>query len=252
MAINSEESYIIKKLNDKASQAIYNNYPTYTQFLDLYEQSLFLSHLKTFPGVKHCFSGGYEDSERKIIGFYSSDYASQDLIFPIIALRISCEHASERLTHRDYLGAIMSLGIERFMIGDIICNANEAFVFCIDHIADYIIDHLISVRNTYITVSKVETSNFEIKPEFDIIKGTVSSMRLDSIIKLGFSMSRGNALSLIEGGKAYINSRLYEKASTKINSGDIISIRGFGKIRVNSIGEMTKKGRIFIELYKYK
>lgn len=253
MAINSDEILLIRKLTDKATQAIYNNYPTYTQFLDLNEQSLFLSHLKAFPKVCYKCFGGYEESERKIIGFYSDDYDINQLDFPLTVLQILPERSSDKLSHRDYLGAIMNLGIERFMIGDIICDSNEAYVFCIDHISDFIIEQLVNIKNSNITVVKVNYSEVQaIKPNFDIIKGTVSSLRLDSVIKLGFSMSRSNAISIIESKKAFINSKLHEKGSTKVDEGNVISIRGFGKIKIQAIGELTKKGRIFIELYKYK
>lgn len=253
MAINSDEPLLIRKLVDKATQALYNNYPTYTQFLDLNEQSLFLSHLKEFPNIHYHLFGGYDESERKVVGFFSDDYHLDGLDYPIAALKIIPERTSDKLTHRDYLGSIMSLGIERFMIGDIICVDNGAYVFCIDRISDYILEQLVNIRNSSITVEKVDVSFVQgIKPNFDVIKGTVSSLRLDSIVKLGFSMSRGNALALIESGKVYINSKLFEKGSAKIYEGDIISIRGFGKMKVQAIGELTKKGRTFIELYKYK
>lgn len=253
MVINSDEALLIRKLNDKATQAIYNNYPTYTQFLDINEQSLFFSHINTFPKIRYHLYGGHDENERKIIGFYSEDYNAEQLDFPIAILQITPESSSDKLSHGDYLGAIMSLGIERYMLGDIFCNFDGAYIFCIDHISDFIIEQLVSVKNSSVTINKVDGSEISaIKPNYDIIKGTVSSIRFDSVIKLGFSMSRSNALALIEAGKAFINSKLIVKGSSKVDEGDIISIRGFGKIKVHAVGELTKKGRIFIELYKYK
>lgn len=75
---------------------------------------------------------------------------------------------------------------------------------------------------------------------------------MDSIIKLGFSLSRGNALELIKAGKAFVNSRLSEKGSTVISEGSVISLRGFGKLKLKTIGELTKKGRTYVEIDKYK
>jgi RNA-binding protein YlmH len=250
---SSNENLFLRKLNDKAEQAYYNNFPTYTHFLDLHEQGLFKSHMKEFHNVNNIMFGGNDSCERKIIMFFPRDYQEDQIYFPIAILQIINNSASDKLNHRDYLGALMNLGIERYKLGDIICDEHSAYVFCIDALSDYIIEQLIMIKRTTVTINKINMSEVtQIGPRFDVIKGTVSSLRLDSILKIGFSLSRGNATILIQGGKAFINNKLYEKNSSKVEEGDVISLRGFGKLKINTIGDYTKKGRIFIELLKYK
>lgn len=247
------DGLFLRKLNDKAEQAFYHNFPTNTQFIDLHEQSLFNNHIKDFPVVNHIMFGGNDTCERKMIMFFPKDYQADQVVFPIGILHIKVNSSSDKLTHRDYLGALMNLGIERYKLGDIVCDEKSAYVFCVDTLIDYIAEQLIMIKRTSVTIDKIEMSEVKhIEPRYDVIKGSVSSLRLDSIIKLGFSLSRGNSIILIQGGKAFINNKVYEKNSAKVEEGDIISLRGFGKMKLHTIGDYTKKGRIFIELLKYK
>lgn len=255
MTINNEEHLLLRKVNDKATQAFYNSYPTHTEFLDLHEQGLFLCHLKDLPAISYQLFGGYEASERKIILFYSDDFEQDQLYFPLKLLHIqpSGGSFSETLSHRDYLGALMHLGIERYKIGDILCNEQGAFVFCMENIAEFIVEQLIMVKKANVSITIKECSEFIIPQQhFETIKGTVSSLRLDSIIKLGFSLSRGTALDLIKAGKAFINSRLSDKGSATVSEGAVISLRGFGKLKLKTVGDLTKKGRTYVEIDKYK
>lgn len=248
-----DDQLTIRKFQDKANQAYNNYYPTYTDFLDIHEQNLLIQSQRILPNVSWALFGGYDDSDRKIAAFYPEEYADM-LAYPIKVLRIEPlkSSLSSELSHRDYLGAILNLGVQRHKIGDIICS-DEAIVFCLDIIAPYIIENLISVRNTSVLVSNLDNfSEFNFQPNYQIIKGTVSSLRIDSIVKLGFSLSRGRALALIEGEKVYINSRICSKASSKVEEGDVISVRGMGKMKLTAIGNTTKKERIYIELSKYK
>ncbi|PKM50269.1 MAG: hypothetical protein CVV02_12320 [Firmicutes bacterium HGW-Firmicutes-7] len=249
----SGESLVLRKLIDKAEQAYYNNFPTNTQFLDLNEQNIFMKHIKEFPSIKYNMFGGNDICERKMIMFFPRDFQADQISFPICALHIKNNSSSDKLNHRDYLGALMSLGIERFKLGDVVCNDQSAYVFCVDTLTDYILEQLIMIKSTAVTVDRVEMSHVKhIEPRFDVIKGSVSSLRLDSILKLGFSLSRGNSTLLIQSGKAFINNKLYEKNSAKVEEGDVISLRGFGKLKIHTIGDYTKKGRIYLELFKYK
>lgn len=249
-----EEKLFLRKIIDKAIRALNINYQTNTEFLDLYEQSLFLSNIKEFPSnINYKLFGGNEACERKIILFLPNEIKQEEIYYPIKVLQIIPNNFSQKLTHRDYLGAIINLGIERYTIGDIFCSEQEAYVFCLDNIANLIISELIKVKNTNVSINETELSKImKIEHNYELIKGTVSSLRLDNILKLGFSLSRTNAALLIKEKKAFINNKLSEKCSCTVDEGNIISLRGHGKLKLNSIGDCTKKGRIFIELYKYK
>lgn len=253
--VNNDEHLLLKKINDKATQAFYNGYPTHTEFLDLHEQGLFQCHLKDLPIINYQLFGGYVEGERKVIVFYPDDYEKDQLYYPIKLLHIEPSGASfsEALSHRDYLGALMHLGIERYKMGDILCNEHGAFVFCMENISGYIVEQLLLVKKTNVSVTIKDYSEFNLAEQrYETIKGTVSSLRLDSIIKLGFSLSRSSALDLIKTGKAYINSRLSDKGSAAVSEGSVISLRGFGKLKLKTVGELTKKGRTYVEIDKYK
>lgn len=248
-----DEKLFLSKIKDKAIKAFKANYQTNTGFLDLYEQSIFLNNVKEFSNINFQLFGGNGICERKIILFFPEDIQKEEIYIPIRALQITPTHNANKLTHRDYLGAILNLGIERYTIGDIFYSQQGAIVFCLDTIGDFILEELNIIKNLNVKINEIEMfMASDIKHEFDIIKGTVSSVRLDNIIKLGFSLSRTNATLLIQGKKTFINNKLIEKSSSKVEEGQIISLRGYGKIRLKSIGNVTKKGRIFIELLKYK
>lgn len=250
---SNEEKLLIRKLNDKANSALYYGYTTYTNFLDTNEQSVFLSHLKELNNVSYDLFGGYDESERKVLAFYADDAGKKRLDFPISIIHIKTQNQASTLTHRDYLGAIMSLGIERHKIGDILCYEHGAYVFCINNIAEHIKERLITIKTTSVSAQVELMTGFELKEQsYELIKGTVSSLRLDSIIKLSFCISRSIALDLIKSKKAYVNSRLVEKGSASICEGNIISLRGYGKIKLKTIGNLTKKGRTYVEILKYK
>lgn len=252
MYYNENEALFFKRIKEKADKAFYSEHPTYTDFLDLHEQSLLLNQMKSLQPICSSLFGGNEACERKVGFFYKENCDFESFNMPITALLIN-PHSNVRLTHRDYLGAIMNIGIERSKIGDIVCKENGTYVFCFDQLSYFIKDELRMVKTTYVDIEIVELSTVkEIAPNFEIIKGTVSSIRLDNIVKLGFYMSRGNATALIQGGKTFVNHKITDKSSANVLEGSVISVRGFGKIKVNAILDVSKKGRIFVELYKYK
>lgn len=253
--MNKEETLLIKKLSEKADRAYYSNIKEYSSFLDLNEQEVFKWNLKEFKDVNYVFYGGYPEAERKIICFYNSDLSidvENMSEYPVSILKVT-NNSTQRCSHRDYLGAVLNLGITRDLIGDIIVIENSAYVYCMEHISDYICDNLTQVKNCCITIFKEDKEALiNIKPEYTLIKGSVSSLRIDSIVKLAFSMSRTNSQSLILGKKVFINSKPVEKISQLIQQNDIISVRGIGKCRISKIGELTKKSRIIVEIYYYK
>lgn len=252
--IQPDEQLFLRKIKDKAGAAFFNDYPTFTDFLDLNEQRLLASLRKELPDVRTVLWGGYNDSERKIAGFFPIDYAVENNFFPIDIIKIeSMGSHAKPLSHRDYLGAVVNLGLSRQKLGDILCHGDFAYLFCEKQMAPFILENLILVRQTHITCLLAASQDIEyIAPQYDLLKGTVSSLRLDSVVKLAFSLSRSHAVEYIEGGRVTINSRQVEKPPAKVEKGDVISVRGLGKFKIGEVGDITRKGRIFIEINKYK
>ena len=173
--------------------------------------------------------------------------------FPVCWLKISplLLKYSEKLTHRDYLGSILGLGLERSCIGDIIVKDSLAYVFCVHRVKDLILQELTQVRHTQVQVSEAEFLESEIQPELEIIKGSVSSLRLDAVISLAFHLSRSQSCALIEAGQVYINSRLNLSNGAVLKDGDRISVRHKGKFIFLDGKNKSKKNKCIVEIHKY-
>lgn len=266
MNIDKEEQIFIRHMAELSKQAMYRNQSVYSNFLSLNEQNLFLSSLKDFERIPYSVYGGAEGAERVVVCFHgelegmkvSSPDVTNTSYFDAFAYPVSCIKVvpanvkfAEQLTHRDYLGAILNLGIDRSLTGDIIINDKECYIFCLDKVAEFISQSLDKVKHTNIKTEILSGNAPEIKREYREILGTVSSVRLDSIIALGFNTSRNSILPLISSGKVFVNGRENLSNSYALKEGDIISVRGHGKLRYESEGNMTKKGRISVRLLKY-
>ncbi len=231
-------SYICKK----------NNYPEFSKFLDLTQQTRIKNI--TSPGCRYYFYGGYREAERKMVGCFPAEYACDEEYFPIKTLKISPAETSG-LTHRDYLGALIGLGIKRECIGDISLTGDGAYCFCTEEIADFIIYNLKSVGRTSAKVC--ETQNAEISPrEYNRFSGTVASIRLDSVMAAVIGTSRAKIKELIAEGNVLVNYLPTKSESAKLKPGDVISARGFGKFIFLGASGPTKKGRLKIEADIYK
>lgn len=253
MNTQQDDILFLRKMSDKVSLADQQQIIVYTDFMDLHEQSLISSHKKDFQGIRFEFNGGHKDSERKRVAFFPQHL--QDAIeftFNILLIKPQKKSPNDSITHRDYLGALINLGITRSKLGDLWIQEDFAIVFVVEQMSQFICDNLVTVKNVGVHIEIIEDlKDYNFEPKVVVIKGTVSTIRLDSVVKLGFSMSRGSAMTLIESAKVFVNSRCCEKGSIKLKKNDVISVRGHGKIKLAQIGELTKKDRIFIELHQY-
>ena len=159
---------------------------------------------------------------------------------------------AEDLTHRDFLGALMNLGIKREKLGDIIIHENEGYLFCLEQIADYIVDNLTRVKHTSVTV-EIENNSEKIshlyKDDYKSQIILVDSKRLDAIIAKTYKISRTSSLNLFVAGKVYVNGRQCTSNSQLIKNGDIISVRGKGRIKYMGNEGVSKKGRTRLEIW---
>ena len=197
--------------------------------------------------------GGYDMSERQMIAFLS-DALSYDWNYPIRCLHIQPKSLkfSEKLTHRDYLGALLNLGVLRAKIGDIIVNEDySAYVFCEEKIADFFIQELCKVKHTLVTIEEVSDIEHVVTHKEELITGTVASVRLDSVIALAFQSSRSSMISFIESGKVFVNGKMITSNGYTLKTDDIISVRGKGKFRFGGIENTTKKGRYAVKIFRY-
>ncbi|CDC92335.1 putative uncharacterized protein [Firmicutes bacterium CAG:227] len=178
-------------------------------------------------------------------------FFSQEYPISCICIRPSMEKFAENLTHRDYLGAILNLGIERSKIGDILVEDKKAYIFCHNSLCEFLMNEICRVRHTTVVPSIIEN-----KEEFPSVKlqkvtGTVSSVRLDSVTALAFSTSRSSILPLIEEKKLFVNGKNIVSNAYHLKEGDIVSVRGKGKYRFDGTTNLTKKNRYHVEVSRY-
>lgn len=253
MKQEKEQELLCKRLSELSGNAYYRGFCTYSDFLNLDELNLFFNNQKEIVRSEYKLWGGYEDAERRVICFYEDD-SSTNMYWPIVCLKITPSNTkfSDKLTHRDYLGAILNLGIERCKIGDILVLEQAGYVFCRQEIGDFIVENLTRIKHTTIMASIIEDVEIEdFKPVLAEVNGTVSSVRLDSVLSVAFHTSRSSLTGLIAGGKVFVNSKLIQSNSYTLKEGDVVSVRGMGKFIFKETTGQTKKDRYKVTLLKY-
>ena len=251
--MTKEEQVFLKHLSDLQEAAWNRNIVTFSDFCGLNELNIFYSSQADFSSVKTVTSGGYDTAERQMIAFIP-DALSYEWKFPILAVNIRPLNAkfADVLTHRDYLGSLMNLGVDRSRIGDIAVMDNySACVFCEEKLAGYLSTELTRVKHTSVVCTVSDPEEISYTPKTEEIGGTVASVRLDSLIALAFHMSRSAVIPLIEGGRTFINGRLSTSNGARLKEGDIISVRGQGRFCLGALEGTTKKGRQFVRLRRY-
>ena len=175
------------------------------------------------------------------------------MLFPIISLKIRPlqKKFAEDLSHRDYLGALLNLGVDRSKIGDILVGEKEAIFFCEEGIAPFLQQELTRVRHTPVLVEEAAPDEIQVTEHTEVVRGTVSTVRLDSVMSVALKASRSSLVSLIEEGKVFVNGRLVTSNGCQLKENDLISVRGNGRFRLLTLGGQTKKGRCVIEIEKY-
>ena len=217
----------------------------FSHFLDLAQRSDFCSLAPSLPPVSWKLFGGAEGCERQMLRFGSKEICGYDAPFPIVCLKISPLSAkfAESLSHRDYLGSLMALGVERETMGDIVVRPGGAYLFCEERIAPYITERFVQARHTSLSCKIVDSL-----PEgalFETRRMTVqlASQRVDALVAHVYKMSRGDAQALFPAGKIYVSGRLCESPGHTPRPGDIISVRGFGRMKYLGVDSLSKKGK---------
>ena len=233
---------IEKRFNELYSRSYEKNIKCFTDFLNIDEQSILEGTYLVC--VKH---GGYPLAERVIAGFGDG---IEEADFPIALLKIAPvnQKFADKLTHRDFLGALMNLGIKRELLGDIIVSENTGYLFCIEQIKAYIIDNLRTLKHTTVSVNEIEQLPDTAVKEPEIKQVIVSSLRLDALISAVYKLSRSQSSKLFLQDKIFVNSKLISNNSYQLKDSDIISVRGFGRIYYVSQIKTTKKNRIVVEI----
>ncbi|MDF2485711.1 MAG: hypothetical protein K0R46_1879 [Herbinix sp.] len=244
-----------RRLLDLANTAYNRGICMFSDFLNLNEQNIFVSLKNELPRIKYFTYGGFKDAERKILCFCGNEQINsvEEIEFPITCIKVVPinQRFSDSLNHRDFLGAVLNLGIDRSKVGDILIDANEGYLFAHNTISQFIFDQLVKVKHTLISTSFTPPQDFHYQPKYIEVVGTVSSVRLDSILAVAFHTSRSSLSGLIEGGKVFVNSKEILSNSYMLKENDVVSVRGLGKFLYTGTSYQTKKGRYSVKILMY-
>ena len=250
--MNKEEILLRKRLIELSNQAYSRDIVTFSDFLNLNELNILHTTPKDMFPARYETYGGYESSERQMVSFLP-DALYYEYGYPIQVVEITPVNKkfAEELTHRDYLGSLMNLGIERSKMGDILIQDEKAILFVREEISSYIAENLVRIRHTNVLTSILQTAEITYEPHFQEIKGNVASIRLDSVLSVAFPMSRSKMTAFIENGRVFVNGKLITSNGYHIKDNDIISVRGLGRIKFTGVISETRKGRYMVSVNKY-
>ena len=226
---------------------------TFTDFLGLAEQDAFAEVKSQIRQLKYTEFGGTPGTERIMVRFGSPDEFGYDVPFPIVTLKIEplSQKFADKLTHRDFLGRILGLGIDRAKLGDIAIIDNVGYVFASEDIADYILRELSRIKHTDVKVSVVTDL-----PEGNLFRTEekhiqLQSERLDAVIAKAHSLSRDDAQSLFKKGLVFVCGRQIISPSYTPKENDVISVRGFGRLIYKGQVSTSRKGKLNVKIEMY-
>lgn len=248
--MTKEELLLARRFADLSRQAQMKGIATFSDFLNLNEMNIFHTAVSDLYTEYETW-GGYEDSERQMIAFIPDALVFQRK-YPIRCCEIKPLNPkfADLLTHRDVLGSIMHLGVERGMIGDILVRDSQIYLFCHEKISSFLMEELTRVKHTQVRLTFTEQIT-EFKPCLESCSAVISSPRLDSLVAALCKISRSQASELIKNGKVFVNSRETVSTSYVCRPSEIISVRSFGRFRFEECVGETRKGRCRIQYQKY-
>lgn len=245
-AKSDEDKLLLSHIYDNYLKSSMKNYNTYSDFFGEEKTTLIKTAFGSIKDITFDTYGGYEGAERVISAFLVNEERKS---YPVTVLEISGRGIS-KLTHRDFLGALMGLGIKREMVGDIVIG-EKCFVFVKEEIADYIIFNLSRIGNVYVSVDKYFGEEIEREEKFEIISSTVESLRLDLILTRGFNIKRSDASSFVSQGKVVVSGETKLNNDYRVKENDKITLKGKGKIVFLKANGVSKKGKIIINIKKF-
>lgn len=251
IARTPEDRVLLAKLWDKIQSGVRRNIPVSTCFLSLRELDMTKYLFGSLPGLYTY--GGYEEAERKML-VYLPDYLEEGALpeeAGLVCLRAEF-YEGDTPSHRDFLGALMGVGIARETVGDICVGKGSCDFFVSEEIATYVEQNLLGAGRTKLRLQRIAAADVQVpQPEFKTVRDTVSSLRLDSILAAGFRIGRNQAGQYITTGRVAMDGLPCEKPDKAVAEGCKISVRGLGKIKLETVGGQSKKDRIWVIIQRY-
>ncbi|MDO4482582.1 MAG: YlmH/Sll1252 family protein [Bacillota bacterium] len=258
-----EYGLLVAGIEDRIRQCEERYMITNTAFLDLKQRSEAERYIKKSKISAGIFWGGYPEAERCMLIFVPDyvqlkpgagdifeDYGEDN---PLAVIRAEYSGKGRELSHRDFLGSLMALGIKRECIGDIIVNRTGADIIVMKEMCDFLVYNYGKAGSTYLNIEKIDFSQLS-TPEIRLREksDTVASLRLDNVISSAFGVSRGTAAESIKTGLVFVNSIQTEKTDFQVKCGDVLVLRGKGKAVLSEVGGKSRKDRIYIKTGIYE
>ena len=233
----------MRQILDKIEIVMKSHLVESTDFLDPYSRSLARPIIEQFMEVDYLDQGGLEGAERQIISIHPNYYYLQDKDLNLSPLRLKGNF--EKLSHRDFLGSILGLGINRSKIGDILVHKGFTDIIVKKEISTFIQFNLEKIANNNVEIQEIALEDLvPSQLNYKEIEKSLSSYRLDVYISGAYNLSRTESLKLINSGNVKVNWEPIDKVSKELEVGDVISIRGHGRSIFYSVGGISKKGKI--------
>lgn len=251
LAQTAEERLLLAQVAEKVEICQERNYPTCTKFLDLHETGLARKLLEAMGDRSGRFWGGHENAERQVLLFlpeWMEDIPTKGEDCPLAAIRC-IRSKGDTLTHRDYLGSLMGLGLQRNGIGDILVGDHGADIIVLRELVPFLLTNYGKAGRKHLSVEQIPLSRVIIPQEtVTWLRDTVASMRLDAVTAAMFRLSRAKAADAVRAGKVFVNQQECLRPDREVAVHDRITLRGMGRGEVDSILGESKKDRIVITM----
>lgn len=249
--IDDEERLLGARTLDLVAVALRNGEPKATPFLDPASRDVVEGILGSVAGIGWRSYGGYPRAERQRIVLYPDYYLTELIEPPLAAVEVTGSFESQP-SHRDVLGSVLGLGLKREQIGDILLLERAAQVILSPEQLDFVVTHLERVGRTRVQCKPIDLERLEFEPErIKEIRTTVASLRLDAVAAAGYGTSRTKMAREIRMERVKVNWRVVANPAAEVAEGDVLSIRGRGRVHVAEVTGTTRKGRIGILLQRY-
>ena len=248
---SGQDKLLAARVADAVHSAQNRHQTKFIGFLGEHDAAAAADIVRSLHYTAYRFFGGYEGAARVFLGVFSAYDEQLDQSFPISPITVVYRKANT-LSHRDFLGALLALGLTRDSVGDILISEGAAVVFATEPCALLAASELTKVGSVGVEVMHGITVPIEVKREFDTIEGSVASYRLDCMVALVTKLSRERSSALITSGLVGINGRQTDNISYKLSTGDSFSVRGYGKFIFTEVNALTRKGKQRVTVQKYK
>lgn len=250
LAANAEERHLIARIDELARKALQGS-ETRTDFLDLRQQVLGEAAALQYTDIHWKMDGGFETAERKRLLFFPvwNDHTDSQIQFIWIQ---PTDKREISLAHRDYLGAILNIGIKREKTGDILVHEREAYAAVDQSLAGYLCQQLDRVGHHRVVATLADPESIKFPSSEPVqLSCTIPSLRLDAVLAAGCRISRSEAAALIESGRVQLNHLVIEKCARPVKEEDLLSVRGIGRLRLDEVEGLSKKGRYRVQISRW-